>query len=370
MVMLIPYIYKNKMVDYKDDLELKQEGYLILQKQNGKFKKSISIKTDTLADEMGMLFFDADQDGDNDLYKVTGGTEEPKESVAYADHLYINDGKGNFTEAINALPEIHQSGSCVIASDYDHDGDLDLFIGGRIIPGEYPMPANSYLLRNDSKGKAVQFTDVTKEISPGLLNLGLVTSGLWTDVDDDGWMDLLIVGEFMPITYFRNKEGSGFEKKESPLLAHSTGWWNSLTAGDFDRDGDMDYLAGNLGLNSRYKGTIKEPLCINANDYDKNGSIDPVMSLYINGEKQIAHSWDDLVRQMNPIRARFRTYDPYAKATFEKSFLPEEIGASYQVCVEWFETSYIENQGKGNFLIKPLSFSCAYKSTIEAMSNR
>lgn len=348
---------------------LGQEGYLILQKQNGKFKKSISIKTDTLADEMGMLFFDADQDGDNDLYKVTGGTEEPKESVAYADHLYINDGKGNFTEAINALPEIHQSGSCVIASDYDHDGDLDLFIGGRIIPGEYPMPANSYLLRNDSKGKAVQFTDVTKEISPGLLNLGLVTSGLWTDVDDDGWMDLLIVGEFMPITYFRNKEGSGFEKKESPLLAHSTGWWNSLTAGDFDRDGDMDYLAGNLGLNSRYKGTIKEPLCINANDYDKNGSIDPVMSLYINGEKQIAHSWDDLVRQMNPIRARFRTYDPYAKATFEKSFLPEEIGASYQVCVEWFETSYIENQGKGNFLIKPLPIQLQFSPTYGVVVN-
>jgi len=333
---------------------LGQGGNLFLQQQNGKFKISTSIKIDSLADEMGVLFFDADNDGDADLYKVTGGTEEIKESTAYADHLYINDGKGNFTEAIHALPEIHQSGSCVIASDYDHDGDLDLFVGGRIIPGEYPMPASSYILRNDTDGSDVRFTDVTKEVSPGLHKLGLVTSGLWTDVDNDGWMDLLLVGEFMPITYFRNKEGKTFEKIESPSLAHSSGWWNSITAGDFDQDGDMDYIVGNLGLNSRYKGTTKEPLCINASDYDKNGSIDPVMSLYIQGEKQIVHSWDDLVKQINPIRARFRTYDPYAQASFEKSFLPEEIAASYQVCGEWFETSYLENKGKGDFVLTPL----------------
>jgi len=333
---------------------LGQGGNLLTQLQNGKFKTSTSIKIDSLADEMGVLFFDADNDGDADLYKVTGGTEEPKASSAYADHLYVNDGKGNFSKAVNALPEIHQSGSCVIASDYDHDGDLDLFIGGRIIPGEYPMPASSYILRNDTDGIDVRFTDVTKLVSPGLLNLGLVTSGLWTDVDNDGWMDLLLVGEFMPITYFRNKEGKTFEKTESSSLAHSSGWWNSITAGDFDQDGDMDYIVGNLGLNSRYKGTTKEPLCINASDYDKNGSIDPVMSLYIQGEKQIAHSWDDLVKQINPIRARFRTYDPYALASFEKSFLPEEIAASYQVCGEWFETSYLENKGKGDFVLTPL----------------
>ena len=329
------------------------EGNLMIQQASEKFMRSAS-PIDTLADEMGILFFDADNDGDDDLYKVTGGTEEKKESAAYSDHLYLNDGKGKFIEAMNAIPDIHQSGSCVIAADYDHDGDLDLFIGGRIIPGEYPMPADSYLLRNDSKGKEVHFTDVTKIVSPGLLKLGLVTSGLWTDVDNDGWIDLLIAGEFMPITYFRNKEGKSFEKIESASLTHSNGWWNSLTAGDFDRDGDMDYIAGNLGLNSRYKGTTKEPLCINASDYDKNGSVDPVMSMYIQGKKQVVHSWDDLVRQMTPIRARFRTYDPYAKANFENSFLPEEIAASYQVCSEWFETSYLENKGNGNFVITPL----------------
>ncbi len=345
-----------------------QSGKLFIQQDDGKFSLDSSAKIDSLADDMGILFFDADTDGDNDLYVVTGGTEETKESSYYADHLYINDGGGKFSAALNSLPDIRQSGSCVIASDYDHDGDLDIFIGGRIIPAEYPLPANSYILRNDSDKKGCRFTDVTKDISAGLNKLGLVTSALWTDVDNDGWADLLIVGEFMPITYFRNNEGKSFTKVASSSFEHSSGWWNSLTAGDFDHDGDMDYIAGNLGLNTRYKGNAKEPLCINASDYDKNGSIDPVMSLYVNGEKQVAHSWDDLVRQMSPIRARFRTYAPYAEASFEKSFSKSEIAASYEVCSEWFETSYIENKGKGEFVITPLptqtQFSPVYGVTV------
>ena len=331
-----------------------QTGKLFIQHDDGKFSIDPSAKIDSLADDMGILFFDADADGDNDLYVVTGGTEEKKETSYYIDHLYINDGVGKFSAAVHSLPDIRQSGSCVIASDYDHDGDLDLFIGGRIIPAEYPLPANSYILRNDSDKKGCRFTDVTKDISAGLIKLGLVTSALWTDVDNDGWSDLLIVGEFMPITYFRNNEGKNFTEVASSSLAHTSGWWNSLTAGDFDQDGDMDYIAGNLGLNTRYKGNAKEPLCINTSDYDKNGSIDPVMSLYINGEKQVAHSWDDLVRQMSPIRARFRTYAPYAEASFDKSFSRSEIAASYEVCSEWFETSYIENKGKGEFVITSL----------------
>ena len=195
-------------------------GVLFTQQTDGKFKRSPSAKVDSLADEMGVLFFDADGDGDDDLYVVTGGSEQIKESTSYLDHLYLNDGKGKFIEAVNALPAIVQSGSCVIASDYDHDGDLDLFIGGRLIPGKYPLAPDSYLLRNDSDSKTCRFTDVTKQIAPNLLALGMVTSGLWTDVDNDGWTDLLLVGEFMPITYFKNKEGKSFIKTEKIGRAH------------------------------------------------------------------------------------------------------------------------------------------------------
>ncbi|MFM9838217.1 MAG: VCBS repeat-containing protein [Cyclobacteriaceae bacterium] len=331
-----------------------QSGALFIQEANGKFKKSTFSKTATLTDDMGVLFFDVDNDGDADMYIASGGCEQTKNSSAYQDHLYLNDGKGKFENTPNALPEIFQSGSSVVAADYDRDGDLDLFVGGRIIPAEYPMPVDSYILRNDTQNNSCKFTDVTKEIAPSFLKLGLVTSTLWTDVDNDGWLDLLIVGEFMPITCYKNNNGKSFTSFGKDSFTHTTGWWNSLTAGDFDNDGDTDYIAGNVGLNTRYKANEKEPLCIYASDYDKNGSIDPVMSLYIQGEKQVAHSWDDMVKQMNPIRARFRTYQPYAEATFEKSFTKTELESAYKVCSEWFQSSYIENVGGGKFSVKAL----------------
>jgi len=330
-----------------------QSGALFIQQADGKFKKGPVSSIDTLSDDMGILFFDADNDNDADLYIASGGTEHVKGSPLYRDHLYLNDGKGKFESAPDALPDIRQSGSSVVAADYDRDGDLDLFIGGRIIPGEYPLPANSYLLRNDMV-KDGKFTDVTMEVAPGFINSGLVTSALWTDVDNDGWMDLMIVGEFMPISCYKNNAGKSFTPWGKDAFAHTSGWWNSLTAGDFDNDGDMDYMAGNLGLNTRYTGNEKEPLCIYARDYDKSGSIDPVMAMYLHGEKQVAHPWDDMVRQMNPFRARFRTYLPYAQANFETSFAKSELESAYVACSEWFQSSYIENRGAGNFSITPL----------------
>jgi hypothetical protein len=248
----------------------------------------------------------------------------------------------------------------VVAADYDKDGDLDLFVGGRVVPGEYPLPADSYLFRNDSDKAGCKFTNVTETVAPGLIKLGMVTSALWTDVDNDGWIDLMMVGEFMPITCYKNNEGKTFTALAKESLGHSSGWWNSLAGGDFDNDGDTDYIAGNLGLNTRYRGNRKEPLCIYANDYDKTGSIDPVMTMYSEGVQQIAHSWDDMVKQMIPIRARFRTYLPYAETTFENSFTKAEIESAYVVCGEWFETSYIENQGQGNFSIKAMPVNAQF----------
>lgn len=337
-----------------------QAGGLFIQQGNGKFARHTLNEADSLADDMGVLLFDADNDGDDDLYIASGGTEQRNNPDAYLDHLYLNDAKGNFTHAPQAIPALRQSGSCVIASDYDKDGDLDLFVGGRIVPGEYPLPADSYILRNDSGEKGCVFTDVTTPLAPGLSKLGLVTSALWTDVDGDGWLDLLVAGEFMPITYFKNQGGRKFERIENNTLAHTNGWWNSLTAGDYDHDGDTDYIAGNLGLNTRYKGTPAEPLCVYAKDYDKNGSIDPLMTYYLQGKKYLVHARDELISQISVMRQRFKRYQDYAGVTFEESFLPAELEGAYVVCSERFETSYLENTGNGNFNIRPLPIEAQF----------
>jgi hypothetical protein len=308
---------------------------------------------------MGVVMFDVDNDTDLDLLVVSGGTVHIKESVLYTDRLYLNDGKGNFIKSPDALPDIRQSGSSVVAGDYDRDGDLDLFIGGRVVSGEYPLPAYSTILRNDSRILAgdvseVKFTDVTEEVASGLSQIGLVTSALWTDYDNDGWIDLMVTGEFMLLNFFHNENGKLVNRTEASGIQHSSGWWNSLVGGDFDQDGDIDYLAGNLGLNTRFHASPKEPLCIYARDYDNNGRIDPIMCYYVQGKNYIAHSRDDIVEQINAMGARFRTYEDYAGATFDQSFLPEEISTAYVVKSENFASCYIENLGNGSFELQPL----------------
>lgn len=327
-------------------------GTMFIQTADSKFEKKV-FSMDSLVDQTGVLLFDADNDNDLDLYVVSGGAEQPKDSEHYQDYLYVNDGHGSFTLARSALPQMRQSGSCVVAGDYDRDGDLDLFVGGRIIPKEYPMPAGSFLLRNDSKNGVPKFTDVTAGVK-GLKDAGLVCSALWSDYDNDGWLDLILAGEFMPVTFFHNDKGTLTNETDNTGLKSTSGWWNSLVAGDFDADGDMDYVAGNQGLNSHFNASPKEPLCIYASDYNKDGRLDPVMSYYVQGQKYVGHSRDNLIDQINSIRGRFRTYTDYANATFEQTFLPEELSEAYVVCAERFESSYIENLGKGKFRISAL----------------
>ncbi len=327
-----------------------QSGRLYIQQTNSEFE-SVVITIDSAAEEMGLLFFDADNDSDQDLYIGNGGTSFLKDAPQYKDKLLVNDGNGNFSLSEGGLPQILTSTSCVVASDYDKDGDLDLFVGGRVVPGAYPMPPNSYLLRNDSQSGKPKFTDITpKELS----KIGMVTSALWTDYDNDGWQDLMLVGEFMPITFFKNAKGNLVQPTPSPIITPTHGWWNSLVGGDFDMDGDIDYLAGNLGLNSRFQATPDEPLCIYASDYNKDGKIDPLMCYYIEGENYIAHTRDDIIKQVNAMRVRFKTYESYANATFEESFLPEELEQAYLVQSVRFQSSYIENLGEGRFAIEDL----------------
>jgi len=271
--------YIGGSMDYK--------GALFLQNADETFEQSVT-NFDTTSEDMATLFFDADKDGDLDAYIVNGGSTQKDNKPLYPDHFYLNDGQGNFELRPTAIPNITASGSTVIAADYDKDGDLDLFVGGRVSPGKYPLAPKSYLLTNETINGVVKFTDTTPAT---LLEIGMVTDAIWTDYDNDGWQDLMLVGEFMPITFFKNEAGT---IAQSPFtIDHSKGWWNSINAADFDNDGDTDYVLGNLGLNTRYREvSTEEPLCVYGKDFDKNGRIDPVICYYIEGENYISASRD------------------------------------------------------------------------------
>ncbi|PRY16354.1 VCBS repeat protein [Pontibacter ummariensis] len=325
-------------------------GMLFLQSKDGEFRSKPLTLEEKPGEDMGSLFFDADGDGDLDLYVVSGGSEYTTRDKAYQDRLYKNDGKGSFTLDTNVLPVIDASGSCVAAADYDKDGDLDLFIGGRVQPRAFPLPAKSYLLQNNGG----RFKDVTSTAGPMLADLGMVTAALWTDFDSDGAVDLIVAGEWMPLTFLKNTGGKLKDVTGSTGLRGTHGWWNSLAAGDFDNDGDMDYVAGNLGLNSRFKASAAQPVQVYAKDFDKSGTTDALMTHYIQGTKQLVHGRDDMTDQMVSLRREFRTYEDYASKSFDEIFTPERLQGAYVAKSENFQSSYIENLGKGKFRISAL----------------
>lgn len=324
-------------------------GKVYYQVEPGKFE-SRDLTGPKPEEDMGCLFFDADQDGDLDLYIVSGGSDYAETSKNYQDRLYVNDGKGNFALDPTAIPDILSSGSCVVAADYDQDGDLDLFVGGRITPGKYPLPAKSFILQNNG-GK---FEDVTYKISPEVGSIGLVTAALWTDFDNDTKIDLILAGEWMPITLLKNT-GNGFKNiTGSSGLEDSNGWWNSLAGADFDGDGDIDYVAGNLGLNSFYKASDEHPVKVYAKDYDQNGSMDPILTHFIDGKEYPAHPRDNLIDQITAMRGRFPRYSEYGNATMDKVLTASELEGAYTVKSNNFSSSFIENKGNGVFEMKPL----------------
>ncbi len=327
-------------------------GFLFYQSKNGMFEKKPLIKNpkEKYEEDTGALFFDYDNDGDLDLYVVSGSNEFYEKSEYFQDRLYKNDGKGNFKLDIHALPKINSSGSCVRASDFDKDGDLDLFVGGRLTPLKYPVPPDSYLLVNQN-GK---FEDLTNEIAPSLKRIGMVTDAIWTDWDNDLDTDLIVIGEFMPIQFFENKEGS-FENVSNTIgLTHTSGWWNSINAGDFDNDGDVDYVLGNLGLNTVYRVSSEEPLSIYAIDYDRNGVLDPILTYYIQGQEYPSHSRDDLIKQIPEMKKKFPDYASYARATIGDVLSQKEKSSSYIVKAFHFASSFLKNQGNGKFQLTDL----------------
>lgn len=336
---------------------------LLLQQPDGRFIQRPLLPGDSAAvkttEDLGLLLFDVDGDGDLDLYIASGGYSNPAKSSAYQDRLYINDGKGNFTWSPTALPVNLDSKFCVRAADFDHDGDLDLFVSGRVEPGRYPQPVSSYIFRNDTKDGHIQFTDVTATVAKDLVNIGLVCDGLWTDFDNDGWPDLVLAGEWMPVTFLKNEKGIFTNVTASSGISDHTGWWNSLVAGDFDNDGDMDYIVGNMGQNSFYKASPLYPARVYAGDFDKNGIYDMIPSLYLPDRDGMmkefpAESRDDLLRQMTSMRKKFPDYKTYAVATMDQVLSPEERKGALILQANEFRTCLLRNDGNGRFTCIPL----------------
>ena len=331
------------------------DATVFIQTSDGSFVQSTLPKTtEKKSEDEGLLLFDADNDNDLDLYVVSGSYEGEAGEDRYEDRLYTNDGKGNFKMANDALPSTIASGSCVRAADFDADGDLDLFVGGRVVPGSYPLAPDSYLLRNDN-GK---FSDVTDDVAKGLRQVGMITDAMWTDFDGDNKVDLMLVGEFMPVTVFRNT-GSGLSKVNDSGLENFSGWWNSISAADFDKDGDPDYIIGNLGLNNYYNVSEDQPLRVYANDFDSNGSIDAILSCYFKSEdgdmrEYPTHFWDELNSQSPKFRKQFSSYKQYGATSMDMLLKPHDTTGMLVLKVNYPQTSYVENLGNGRFSIRSL----------------
>lgn len=349
-----------------------KKGCFFIQSDNGTFTlDSLRIQDNMHSQEdMGSLFFDADSDNDLDLYVVSGSYEFDSESPLLVDKFYRNSGKGFFALDATAIPEVASSGSCVRAADFDKDGDLDLFVAGRVIPAKYPMAPSSYILKNDG-GK---FIDATKDICPGLTNLGMVSDALWTDFDNDNQIDLIIAGEWMPITFYKNSSGVLKNVTEQSGIGELIGWWNSLSPGDFDNDGDMDYLAGNLGQNTHYTASKEHPLSVYAKDFDNNGRFKAILSCYIKDDKGEMKPFpmptrDDLVIQMPSVKKKFSTYGAYSTATINEVLTPAEREGAIILSANYFSSSYIENLGAGKFKITELPQEVQYAPVFGMISN-
>ena len=349
-----------------DDIIIGGNNYspaqVLLQQANGKFVQRNLVPDKGVSgrvNDEGILLFDANGDGKLDVYISSGGYMSAPGDTVYQDRLYLNDGKGNFTLAANALPVNHTSKMCVRAIDYNRDGKLDLFISGRVDPWNYPKPVSSFILRNDSKNGQVKFTDVTAQVAPDLKNIGMVCDALFTDYDNDGWPDLVLAGEWMPVTFLKNDHGIFKNETKNSGVANKTGWWNSIVAGDFRHTGRMDYIVGNVGLNTLYKATDKYPVYITAKDFDINGSYNAITSIFLpdkdgNKKEFPAVGRDDIFKEMISLKKRFTNYKSFAVATMDDILPPEQRKGALRLMSNTSQSCYLRNDGKGKFTIIPL----------------
>ena len=343
-----------------------QGSELFLQQEDGSFAKQTieAFVSDSISTTSSINFFDAENDGDMDIYVASGGYADYTENdERLQDRLFLNDGRGNFSKASDALPKMFISKSVIAVADIDGDGDMDIFAGGRVVPGEYPKAAESFLLLNNGTGK---FVDASVQWLGNFAKMGMVTDAKWLDINNDKLPDLIVIGEWLAPAVLLNT-GKKLEVADTGLQNYC-GWWNTIELLDADKDGDMDMIAGNWGLNSQLKASKDEPVEMIWKDFDKNGSIDPFLCCYIQGKSYPYVSRDELLDQVYPMRRKFTSYKSYADATLQDMYTEEELKDAGKLKATHLATTFFENRN-GQFIERPLppqaQFSPVYKIIVQ-----
>lgn len=337
---------KDGLDDFFIGSSKREKSAVYIQATDGVFTEltSASILNDSIFEDIDALFTDIENDGDLDLIVASGGNEYSGTSQPLTQRVYVNDGNGNLTSDTTAISEIYMTAGCVAAHDFNQDGFIDLFIGGRAVPWNYGLIPQSYLLLNNGKGK---FSDVTSHYAPRLSNAGMIKDAVWADMDNNGMMDLVLASEWSPLQIFYQEADMRFRQH---VIAETSGWWNFIKPYDFDQDGDLDFIAGNLGLNSKLKASVARPVQLYVNDFDGNDQIEQIMTYYLGNEEIVFPTHREIIRQLPSLKKKYLMAKDFAKADLPALVGDDQIEKSQKLSATLFENSYFENiDNKGNF---------------------
>ena len=345
-----------------------QPGELWLQGADGRFRAlpEPAFRADSLHEDVDAVFFDANGDKKPDLYVVSGGNEF-NDGEPLRDRLYLNDGRGHFTRAVDALPEFFHNGSCVVPGDYNGDGHIDLFVGSRVVARGYGQTPRSYLLENDGRG---HFRDVTADKAPALADAGMVSSATWLDYDGDGKLDLIVVGEWMPVRVFHQENGRLVDRTEAANLAGTNGWWNSVQAVDLNGDGKGDLVLGNLGLNSWIRGSRTEPARLYLGDFAHNGTLVQILTVYRHGVSYPLAGRDELIQAIPALRNRYPTYASFGASRIEDIIPKKDLrgGGARVLEADSFASAVALNRGDGTFALRALPTEAQFAPIYAALA--